>query len=149
MTEELKPFKERRVAIAAFNGCLKAKCNEFCLPCVIQATVYDHNVTGDRRAAPYDYPRTPDTSAKGDVALPKWLLASAQALLDLDASNSLVPHGIGGHARGIIQEFIDAHKSALQAPRSDTSAVELVRELVRASMLVLIEMRPACRCFCR
>ncbi len=45
------------------------------------------------------------------VALPDWLMGSAQALLDMDASGSLVPHGIGGHARSIIEEFIKAHKA--------------------------------------
>lgn len=34
------------------------------------------------------------------------LIRSAQALLDLDAAGALVPHGIGGHARSIIESFI-------------------------------------------
>ena len=48
--------------------------------------------------------------------LPEWVIPSAQALLALDASDSLVPHGIGGHARSIIQEFINAFDTPL--PRS-------------------------------
>lgn len=35
------------------------------------------------------------------------LIRSAQALLNLDANGALVPHGIGGHARTIIQAFIN------------------------------------------
>ena len=38
------------------------------------------------------------------------LINSAKALLALDASNSLVPHGIGGLAKSIIQSFIDLHE---------------------------------------
>lgn len=34
------------------------------------------------------------------------LTSNAQALLDLDKDGALVPHGIGGHARTIITEFI-------------------------------------------
>ena len=34
------------------------------------------------------------------------LIASAEALLDLDARGALVPHGIGGHARTIIEGFL-------------------------------------------
>lgn len=34
---------------------------------------------------------------------------NAQALLDLDKDGALVPHGIGGHARSIITEFIAEH----------------------------------------
>ena len=34
------------------------------------------------------------------------LILSAKALLDLDKKGALVPHGIGGHARGIISAFI-------------------------------------------
>lgn len=35
------------------------------------------------------------------------LIRSAQALLNLDAAGALAPHGIGGHARTIIQAFIN------------------------------------------
>lgn len=35
------------------------------------------------------------------------LIQSAKALLELDASGTLVPHGIGGHARAIILAFIE------------------------------------------
>lgn len=41
---------------------------------------------------------------KGDNAA---LIKSAQALLDLDASGALVPHGIGSHARTLIEAFIE------------------------------------------
>lgn len=37
------------------------------------------------------------------------LLGSAKALLSLDKDGSLVPHGIGGHARKIIESFIKIH----------------------------------------
>jgi hypothetical protein len=60
-------------------------------------------------------------STSGDVeGLPSWLLGSAKALLELDANNSLVPHGIGNNAREIIQAFIDVHtKQALTNYQSD------------------------------
>lgn len=34
------------------------------------------------------------------------LIASAKALLELDAAGAMYPHGIGGHARTIIEAFI-------------------------------------------
>lgn len=43
------------------------------------------------------------------------LLSSARSLLDLDKSGALVPHGIGGHARGIIEAFIVRMAYAPQA----------------------------------
>lgn len=43
---------------------------------------------------------------------PKWLIPSAKALLELDASGSLVPHGIGKHARDIITEFLALHEES-------------------------------------
>lgn len=39
-----------------------------------------------------------DTFRGDDAAL----VASIRALLDLDAAGVLVPHGIGGHARGLL-----------------------------------------------
>lgn len=44
--------------------------------------------------------------------IPEWLISSAQALLDLDTKGALVPHGLGGHAYRIIQEFLDMHAPA-------------------------------------
>lgn len=44
------------------------------------------------------------------------LLSSARALLDLDASGSLVPHGIDGLAREIIEGFIAALSPQEAAP---------------------------------
>lgn len=40
---------------------------------------------------------------RGDNAA---LIRNAKALLDLDADGALFPHGIGGHARGIIEAFV-------------------------------------------
>ena len=34
------------------------------------------------------------------------LISNATALLEMDAEGCLVPHGIGGHARGLLQAFI-------------------------------------------
>jgi hypothetical protein len=34
------------------------------------------------------------------------LIASAKALLELDAAGAMYPHGIGGHARTIIEAFV-------------------------------------------
>lgn len=45
------------------------------------------------------------------------LTASAQALLDLDARGALHPHGIGGHARSIIEGFLAL--AALPPPRGE------------------------------
>jgi hypothetical protein len=45
------------------------------------------------------------------VSLPAWLIPSAKALLALDKENALVPHGIGLHARSIMEEFIKAYDS--------------------------------------
>ena len=69
-------------------------------------------------------------AAQGDDAelLPAWLLPSAQALLDLDAENALVPHGIGGHARDIIQTFIEATtKEHAERQQVIAEVVELLR----------------------
>lgn len=59
-TDEMRHPTERRVAIAGYNGCLKAKNNEFCLPCVVQATEYAYKGESDRRRWKHDYsPKTP------------------------------------------------------------------------------------------
>jgi hypothetical protein len=125
MTEELKPRKERRVAIAAFNGCMKAKRNEFCLPCVVQATGYDGKVTGDRRAMPHAYTRTPDTISMVDVDA---LRDFAQSVMDIPDSFELAHVSVIklGAALALGVKY-DMPKP--QAPRSDTSAVELVEDL--------------------
>ena len=53
---------------------------------------------------------------------------NAQALLDLDKDGALVPHGIGGHARTIITEFIAEHVgltariAALEKAQQDSSS---------------------------
>ena len=57
-----------------------------------------------------DAARTASTRQPDETPTPNWLLASARALLDLDAQNALAPHGIGGHARDIIQQFINVHR---------------------------------------
>src|SRR5262249_50316641 len=44
------------------------------------------------------------------VELPTWLIPSAIALIEMDRRNQIVPHGIGNHARDIIEAFIAAHK---------------------------------------
>ena len=43
------------------------------------------------------------------------LMASAEAILHLDAKGALAPHGIGGHARTIIEAFIQ-HELARRTP---------------------------------
>lgn len=55
----------------------------------------------------------------------QWL-ASAEALLDLDARGALVPHGIGGHARTLLEEA-RRHLSAT-VPAGDGELVERLRE---------------------
>lgn len=54
------------------------------------------------------------------------LLRCAAALLSLDASGSLVPHGIGGHARGIINA-LGARLAMHKASPQSTEAVERAR----------------------
>ena len=48
---------------------------------------------------------------------PDRLIESARALLDLDAHGALVPHGIGGHARtiieGLLRELLAPRKASL------------------------------------
>ncbi len=62
-------------------------------------------------------PVTPDPVRADPVReLPHWLLGSAQALLDLDERDALVPHGIGGHARAIITAFLEFHRAESPAP---------------------------------
>lgn len=46
--------------------------------------------------------------------LPPWLMGSARALVELDKAGKLSPHGIGGHARSIICEFIRAHGEKIE-----------------------------------
>ena len=122
----MKPFKERRVAIAAFNGCMKAKRNEFCLPCVVQATGYDREVTKDRRSFPHDYTITPDTSAKVDVEeLATIFEESIRTHCRSYGSSYSVIDGYEAKVKNARKNLV----AYLQAPRSDTSAVELVREL--------------------
>jgi len=71
-------------------------------------------------------PQQAATKSNAGVELPSWLMGSAQALLDLDAKGSLVPHGIGGHARSIIQAFIDAHAALTLSPPAAGEQVERV-----------------------
>lgn len=54
-------------------------------------------------------PKPPDTEkASPAPAVPESakFIANAQALLDLDAEGALTPHGIGGHARNLLQTAI-------------------------------------------
>ena len=50
---------------------------------------------------------TPPQPVAAEALTRDALIRNAQALLNLDADGALVPHGIGGHARTIIQAFID------------------------------------------
>lgn len=56
----------------------------------------------------------------------QWL-ASAEALLDLDAKGALVPHGIGGHARTLLEEAI-RHISAVALPAQNLHESQTVSE---------------------
>lgn len=94
--------EERRVAIAGFNGCLKAKAGEFCLPCVVQATGYAYQGESDRRRWPHDYTTNTGEGTHGSV---------------------------GSH---VPRERMDTVAVGSIPTSPDTSAVELVRELVKA-----------------
>lgn len=62
---------------------------------------------------------------------PDALLASAKALLDLDADGALVPHGIGGHARNVIEGFlalVETEKPAPAEPYRLLETSEIVQE---------------------
>lgn len=59
------------------------------------------------------------------------LVASAKALLDLDARSSLHPHGIGGHARTIIEGFL----ALSAAPKSEGAVTGEPDALHYAQML--------------
>jgi hypothetical protein len=50
------------------------------------------------------------------------LIASGEALLDLDAKGALVPHGIGGHAREIIEGFIKLERRSVTTQASEGEA---------------------------
>lgn len=63
------------------------------------------------------------------LLIPNWLMASAKALLDLDEKKLLAPHGIGGHARSVIQEFVNAYTR--QPPKRESIAER--RELVNST----------------
>lgn len=61
------------------------------------------------------------------------LIACIEALLDLDAAKALVPHGIGGHARGLLSAA-GARLAAKDAEIAELRArptMELLSELLR------------------
>lgn len=66
-----------------------------------------------------DFPIGTKFYAAPQQAIPSGLIESAQALLDLDANNALVPHGIGGLARSIIERFIALSVSPTAPIESD------------------------------
>lgn len=70
----------------------------------------------------------PDTFNGGDAHL----VRSIEALLSLDAKNALVPHGIGGHARGLLSAAM--HRLASQSRAAGVRGVAYDRELI-ATML--------------
>lgn len=49
--------KERRIKVAGFNGCKKAKEGFYCQPCVAQATNYTYSGEQDRRKSQHIYKR--------------------------------------------------------------------------------------------
>lgn len=61
----------------------------------------------DERGSPAETPKP---------TLPDWLIGSAEALLKLDTDEALVPHGIGGHARNIIEQLLKFHTPAPAVP---------------------------------
>lgn len=65
------------------------------------------------------------------------LIASINALLALDASGSLEPHGIGGHARFLLE----TSASRLQA-LSHAAGQEAVAEVGRDGSIIWLALRP-------
>lgn len=72
--------------------------------------------------------RFPDTFNGGD----EHLVRCIEALLSLDATGTLVPHGIGGHARGLLSAAM--HRLATQSRAAGAQGVAYDRELI-ATML--------------
>lgn len=85
------------------------------------------------------------------------LIACIEALLSLDAKNALVPHGIGGHARGLLSAAMhrlarrlqparvphtDASVDAMQSKMADLGFVVPVR-VISEGMLAAISAAPA------
>ena len=61
------------------------------------------------------------------------LVRNIVALLELDADGALVPHGVGGHARGLLSAAAARLAAAPQAPAAPVDDLaQLVKQLVRA-----------------
>ena len=66
------------------------------------------------------------------------LIACIEALLDLDASKALVPHGIGGHARGLLSA------AGVRLATKDREIAELRKELDAATAALKASALDAC-----
>lgn len=83
--------------------------------------------------APQPAEQQPDTFNGDDETL----ISSAKSLLALDAKGALSPHGIGGHARGIISAFI-ARMNVEQQPAQDVAGLEsALKSMVSGYMRLL------------
>lgn len=71
----------------------------------------------------------PDDGFNGDN---KRLIECAKALLSLDADGVMVPHGIGGHARGLLQAFIARLPAQALASNAGAPVPEVTAEDVKA-----------------
>ena len=72
------------------------------------------------------------------MTLDQWI-ASADALLDLDAKNALVPHGIGGHARTLLQDALDR---ALRSEPSEPVAWQPIETAPKDGGLIMLCLYP-------
>ena len=71
----------------------------------------------------------------GDTAA---LIRNIDALLEMDAAGALVPHGVGGHARGLLEaasvRLAAAPQPAAQAQHPDDAAVEALAESMKRKL---------------
>ena len=72
--------------------------------------------------------RFPDTFNGDDAQLVQCI----EALLSLDAKNALVPHGLGGHARGLLSAAM--HRLASQSRAAGVQGADLTQEAVAEAM---------------
>jgi hypothetical protein len=85
---------------------------------------------GGMRGCPYEKPATSDNRSDQEALAAEMnrfpdefngddakLVSCIEALLSLDAKNALVPHGIGGHARGLLSSAMHRLAARLQPAR--------------------------------
>jgi hypothetical protein len=67
------------------------------------------------------------------------LLASSKALLELDADNALVPHGLGGHGRGCLMWCVGEIERLRKTNECLAGALEWKDKMIQAAVQELNE----------